>query len=68
MEGYGSRVQYSVFISDLSARELVLMRRDLMTIMNQSEESVMIIDLGQPEDKSRFQFLGVRERLPARAL
>jgi CRISPR-associated protein Cas2 len=64
MEGYGTRIQYSVFVGDLSSRELVLMRRDLMTLMNQSEDSVMIIDLGQPEDKSRFQFLGVHEKLP----
>jgi CRISPR-associated protein Cas2 len=64
MEGYGTRIQYSVFVGDLSSRELVLMRRDLMTLMNQSEDSVMIIDLGQLEDKSRFQFLGVHEKLP----
>jgi hypothetical protein len=47
-----------------SAREVILMRRDLAALMDQSRDSVMIIDLGQPEDKSRFQFLGVHEKLP----
>ncbi len=64
MEGYATRIQYSVFVGDLSAREAILMRRDLVALMDQSKDSVMIIDLGQPEDKSRFQFLGVHEKLP----
>ena len=33
MEGYGTRVQYSVFVCDLSDRERVLMRGDIETIM-----------------------------------
>lgn len=64
MEGYATRIQYSVFVGDLSAREVILMRHDLVGLMDQSKDSVMIIDLGQPEDKSRFQFLGVHEKLP----
>lgn len=65
MEGYGTRVQYSVFISDLSSRELVLMRGDLEVLMKPSEDSVMIVDLGQAGDSSRFLFLGQHEKLPA---
>lgn len=64
MEGYGTRVQYSVFVSDLSDRELVLMRGDLEHLMKPSEDSVMIVDLGQAGNASRFLFLGQRERLP----
>jgi CRISPR-associated protein Cas2 len=64
MEGYAERIQYSVFVGDLSARELVLMRRDLLALMNQSQDSVMIVDLGQPDDTSKFLFLGVHEKLP----
>jgi CRISPR-associated protein Cas2 len=54
MEGYGNRVQYSVFICDLSDRELYLMRSDLESCINHREDSVMIIDLGAAGDSSRF--------------
>ncbi len=64
MEGYGTRVQYSVFVSDLSDRELILMRGDLETRMKPSEDSVMIVDLGHAGDSSRFLFLGQHEKLP----
>lgn len=67
MEGYGERVQYSVFICDLSDREKYLMRTDVESRMKQSEDSVMIIDLGAAGDSSRFLFLGYREKLPTSA-
>ncbi len=65
MEGYGTRIQYSVFVSDLSSRELVLMRGDIESLMKTTEDSVMIIDLGAANDSSRFLFLGHHEKLPA---
>ncbi len=65
MEGYGERIQYSVFICDLSDQEAVLMRGDVEARMKQSEDSVMIINLGRAGDSSRFLFLGHHERLPA---
>ena len=64
MEGYGFRVQYSVFICDLSERELYLMRSDLETCINQSQDSVMIIALGFAGDSSHFLFLGHHDKLP----
>jgi len=64
MEGYGTRIQYSVFVCDLSDREKVLMRGDIEGRMKPSEDSVMVIDLGQAGDSSRFLFLGHHERLP----
>lgn len=65
MEGYGTRIQYSVFVSDLSRRELILMRGDVEALMKKSEDSVMIVDLGAVGDPSRFLFLGQHEKLPA---
>jgi CRISPR-associated protein Cas2 len=65
MEGYGTRIQYSVFICDLSDQEAVLMRGDVEIRMKHSEDSVMIIDLGRAGDSSRFLFLGHHEKLPA---
>lgn len=64
MEGYGDRIQYSVFVADLSDREKVLMRADIESRMKITEDSVMIVDLGAAGDSSRFLFLGHRERLP----
>jgi CRISPR-associated protein Cas2 len=64
MEGYGTRIQYSVFISDLSARELVLMRGDIESLMKTTEDSVMIVDLGPVGDRSRFLFIGQHAKLP----
>lgn len=64
MEGYGIRVQYSVFICDLSERELYLLRSDLESRIDHSQDSIMIIDLGVAGDFSRFLFLGHHEKLP----
>jgi CRISPR associated protein Cas2. len=64
MEGFGDRIQYSVFVCDLSAREFVEMRVAVEARMKRSEDSVMVVDLGRPEDVSRFLFIGRREELP----
>jgi CRISPR-associated protein Cas2 len=65
MEGYGTRIQYSVFVCDLSDREMILMRGDVEALMKKSEDSVMVVDLGQAADYSRFLFLGHHEKLPS---
>jgi CRISPR-associated protein Cas2 len=65
MEGYGERIQYSVFLRDLSERERIAMRGDIITLMKLPEDSVMIVDLGPAVDSSRFLFLGHHERLPS---
>jgi CRISPR-associated protein Cas2 len=63
-EGYGTRIQYSVFVCDLSDQEKILMRGDIEALIKSSEDSVMVIDLGQPSDSARFLFLGHHEKLP----
>ncbi|MGH3274364.1 MAG: CRISPR-associated endonuclease Cas2 [Streptosporangiaceae bacterium] len=67
MEGYGTRIQYSVFICDLSDHEAVLMRGDIEARMKASEDSVMVVDLGRTDDSKRFLFLGHHEQLPSSA-
>ena len=42
MEGYGTRIQYSVFVCDLSDQEKVIMRGDIEALMKASEDSVMV--------------------------
>jgi len=64
MEGYGERIQYSVFLCDLSDQELVAMRVDVEARMKTSEDSVMVVDLGRPDDTTKFLFIGRHEELP----
>jgi CRISPR-associated protein Cas2 len=66
MRGYGERLQYSVFLSDLTPVELVQLRQDLRRLMNQHQDSVAIIDLGEAGAKAmeRFEFIGMRRDLP----
>lgn len=64
MEGYGERIQYSVFVCDLSDQEMVAMRVDMESRMKLSEDSVMVVDLGRPDDATKFLFIGHHEELP----
>lgn len=65
LEGFGERMQYSVFICDLSAREFVEMRVAVEERMKSSEDSVMVIDLGRADDTTRFIFIGPHDDLPS---
>ena len=51
MNGYGEPVQYSVFVCDLSDKELVIMREDLEGLLNLADDRVLIVDVG-PADTS----------------
>lgn len=65
MEAHGERLQYSVFVCDLTKSELIHLRTDAERIMNLAVDSVVIIDLGDM-DAERFTFVGYREQLPQR--
>ena len=67
VEGYGERIQYSVFVCDLTDQEAVTMRGDIENRIKPSVDSVMIIDLGRPADSGRFLFLGHHDKLPTSA-
>lgn len=67
MVGYGQRIQYSVYVCDLSDREKVMLRGDITALMKEPEDSVMIVDLGVAGDSSRFLFIGHHEKLPSSA-
>ena len=66
MKGYGWSLQYSVFICDLDAIELLALKTDLGTVIHHAADSIAIIDLGTPEQRGSecFQFMGVVSRLP----
>jgi CRISPR-associated protein Cas2 len=63
MEEYGERLQYSVFICDLSRSELVHCRATVERHMDLTEDSVVIVDLGDLST-ARFTFVGQRRELP----
>lgn len=65
MEEYGQRLQYSVFICDLSRTELIRARAAVERVMNLAEDSVVIVDLGDVAE-ARFNFIGARQELPTR--
>ena len=63
MEEYGDRLQYSVFICDLSRTELVHARAAVQRQMKLTEDSVVIIDLGEPHT-SKITFIGQHRNVP----
>lgn len=49
MLGYGDRVQYSVFLCDLSSIELIQMKTDLAEILDYGEDRILVVDIGPSE-------------------
>ena len=49
MKGFGAHLQYSVFQCDLPDIDLVRMKAALTDIIHQTEDQVLIIDLGPTE-------------------
>lgn len=47
LHGFGNHAQYSVFFCELNDRELVQLRSRLRGAINNGEDQVLIVDLGQ---------------------
>ena len=58
MLGYGDPVQYSVFVCELSKKEIVFMRRDIEEVLNLSEDRVLVADLGPLEGSEKITYVG----------
>lgn len=60
LEGYGDRVQYSVFAVDVRPARLVRLRQELERLIDGASDSVLLCDLGPVHlaDARRFEFLG----------
>ena len=64
MEQHGERLQYSVFLCDLSAGERAELESAVTAIMDLAQDSVIEIDLGPLEHPARIRMLGKRRQLP----
>ena len=68
LEGFGDRLQYSVFACDLSKKEAVLLKAALMEIINEKEDRVLIIDIGPASGRGgkTLTTLGRQAKPPSR--
>jgi CRISPR-associated protein Cas2 len=66
MLGWGTRLQNSVYLCDLTRGELVRLRRRLLDLIDRQEDSVAILDLGDPESRyaATIDTLGKKPPLP----
>lgn len=64
MEAYGTRLQYSVFLCDLSEIEQTRWRTDIHDAMDYGEDSVVVIDLGAVANAATVTQLGRPRSLP----
>lgn len=60
---YGDRLQYSVFVCDLNPTELIHAKADIEDTMLMTEDSVVIVDLGEI-NHAHFEFMGRHRPLP----
>lgn len=65
-QDFGSPLQYSVFVCDLSAVELTALKGQLLEAVHSGEDSIGIFDLGPPRGRGLtcVEFIGTRRPLP----
>jgi CRISPR-associated protein Cas2 len=66
MKQFGYPLQYSVFICDLDPIEKIGLRSAMGVAMNQREDSLVLVDLGDPANRGTecFEFMGISNPLP----
>lgn len=64
MESYGTRLQYSVFLCDLSRAESLVWEAEILEVVELSEDSVVTIDLGVTARSTPIRMIGRRRTLP----
>lgn len=65
MEDHGERLQYSVFLCDLTPAERVELEERAVRIMNLGHDSLVQIDLGPASAPAAVHAIGRPRRLPA---
>lgn len=64
MEAYGRRLQYSVFLCDLSRAELATWEMRIRDLVVLSEDSIIRLDLGPMATAAPITTLGVPRKFP----
>lgn len=66
VKDFGWPMQYSVFICDLDAVEVLMLKQELNGVIHHTEDSVAFVNLGPPANRGRecFDFMGLRTALP----
>lgn len=64
MEDHGERLQYSVFLCDLTVAERAELETSVTEVMDLNEDSVIQIDLGPIAAAASIRCLGRARRLP----
>ncbi|SNR88131.1 CRISPR-associated protein Cas2 [Haloechinothrix alba] len=64
MEDHGERLQYSVFLCDLSKAERAELEASVTEVMHLAEDSVVEIDLGEARNPATVRTWGRSRRLP----
>lgn len=66
LSSYGERMQFSVFLVDLSQAALVTLTDSIEEQMDRSEDSLLICDLGTSTDANRrsIRYLGSQAEMP----
>lgn len=68
-EGFGHRLQYSVFVCDLSVVDRTGLERGLRDVIDVAVDRVLLVDLGSPSGASRLRWISHPDILvdPSRA-
>lgn len=66
MCSFGEALQFSVFLCDMDSMEKVALLTELRDHINKAEDSVALVDLGEPgrPTSSVIEFLGPHRELP----
>jgi CRISPR-associated protein Cas2 len=64
MEDHGERLQYSVFLCDLSSAELVDLEAAVTAVMSTAHDSIVRIDLGPNFSSAAIRTIGRRRSMP----
>jgi CRISPR-associated protein Cas2 len=64
MEDHGERLQYSVFLCDLTRSEVAELESAVLAVMDLQQDSVVQIDLGPLSAPTTVRTLGRPRRLP----
>lgn len=68
--GYGDHIQYSVFLADLTRRELIVLRTKLRDLLHEGDDQCLLVDLGRESRalEDTLQVIGKPYRPPVRTM